>query len=105
MSRVKISFQTTPNPNALKCVVDVDIPVLADQPGPRSYAAGARTGEDRLAARLLEIPGVTNVLISDRWVTINRDPGSDWKTIKKAVETVLGDHLPHPHRHDIPRAG
>lgn len=93
MNRVS-EFQTTPNPNALKCVLERPIP------GPiRSHRGTAGTESDPLAAALLALPGVTSVLISGDWLTVNKSPQTDWPTLKPAIQRVLAEvpgDLPAP---------
>ncbi len=105
MRRSTVSFQQTPNPNALKCVVDGVIPPLADKSGPRSYAGTQVPAGDALAAAVLAIPGVTHVLIADRWLTVNRASGADWKGIKSAVQGVVREHVPAAEALDSPGTG
>lgn len=79
-----VSFQSTPNPNALKCLLDRK---TGDRL--RSYFNAGQAAADPLARALFAIDGVTNVLISTDWVTINKRPEAAWKPIKAAVERVL----------------
>ena len=79
-----IRFETTPNPNALKCVTDG---AIVD--GIRSYRS-AEDADDALPRALFEIPGVTGVLINNNWMTVNKSPDASWKTIRPAVEEILG---------------
>lgn len=76
----------TPNPNALKFVVDR---ALGD--ARRSYSVAPDSAADPLAARLFAIRGVTGVLIQPTWVTVNKSPDSSWDTIRPLVLQVLGD--------------
>jgi NFU1 iron-sulfur cluster scaffold homolog, mitochondrial len=85
-----VEFQDTPNPNALKCVLDRPVP----DPGTgalRSYAAPEDAIGDELALRLLALPGITHVLINPSWITIGKASGAEWKPIKSAVRKVLGE--------------
>jgi hypothetical protein len=77
-------YVTTPNPNAVKCVLDAS-------PGstPRSYFSAAQAAGDPLARALFEVPGVVNLLIHDGWITVSKSSDANWKTIKKGVESVL----------------
>jgi hypothetical protein len=94
-------YQSTPNPNALKCVVDR---AIAPLPGPpatlRSYSSPAAAASDPLATALFAIPGVRSVLVhapgrdSSRepgWISINKSADADWRTLKPAIERVLQD--------------
>jgi len=78
-------FQTTPNPNALKCVLDRS--PAPDRP--RSYLNATDAIDDPIAAALFSIPGVTNLLIHDGWITVGKNAAADWKPIKAGVRQAL----------------
>ncbi|MCA9298599.1 MAG: NifU N-terminal domain-containing protein [Phycisphaerales bacterium] len=84
MSFVVTSFESTPNPNAIKVVLD-----RSPTDVPRSYFRADQASEDALASALFEIDGVTNVLIHLGWITVGRDPRRDWASIKAGIERVL----------------
>ncbi len=88
MAQGRIEFQSTPNPNAVKCVVGA---VISDRP--RSYFKPADAAGDHLAVALFSIPGVTNVLIQDTWLTVCKSPDADWKAIKRGVEKAVAAEL------------
>jgi hypothetical protein len=82
-----VCFETTPNPNALKCVVEAP-----DAAGPvRSYFSAEQADEarDGLARSLFAIPGVTNVLIHTAFVTVGKAPEAKWPAIKKRVRAAI----------------
>jgi len=79
-----LRFQPTPNPNALKCILDGALPEPI-----RSYRAPAEGQGDPLACELFAIPGVTGLLISGKWITVSKDGGADWLAIRSGVEAVL----------------
>lgn len=81
------SFDPTPNPNAVKCVLDGDGP---DRP--RSYFNASMAAGDPLAEALFAIEGVTTVLIHTAFITVNKTPEADWKPIRTGVEAALADH-------------
>lgn len=80
------SFETTPNPNALKCVTD-----KPPSERPRSYFNAQQAEGDPLAEALFGIDGVTNVLIHQLFVTVCKAPDADWGPIKKSLKRVLAD--------------
>lgn len=80
-------FEETPNPNALKCLLDQ--PVLKEGEPPRSYRSGEAAKGDALAEQLFAIPGVTNIYISTDWLTVNKRADVDWKSVKSSVNRVL----------------
>ncbi len=77
-------FETTPNPNALKCVLD------APRAGAIISAGRAEeAGGDALALALLGIPGITRVLLHTAFITVCKEPGADWRPIKRMVRKAL----------------
>lgn len=84
------SFSPTPNPNAIKCILDR--PLIADGDPPRSYRSADAAKDDPIAAPLFAIEPrgcVTGVLINDNWITVNKSPDADWKTLKPAIAKTL----------------
>ena len=79
--------QLTPNPNAMKFSVGVDVG------GPRSYAA-ANAGDDALAGELFGIEGVASVFMTADFVTVTKQPGADWSGMVAEVEGILERHFP-----------
>jgi len=77
-------FQETPNPSAIKCILD-----KPTGPAIRSYFAADQAKSDPLAATLFSIPGVTNILINDNWITVSKSPAAPWPTIKSEIQRVL----------------
>ena len=80
-----ITPQRTPNPNALKFSVGVEVG------GPRSYVH-SNAGEDPVAERLLAIDGVASVFMTADFVTVSKFTEADWSDIAPLVETALGQY-------------
>jgi hypothetical protein len=83
----KIEVRSTPNPNARKFVL-AGIRFGAS----RNYAIGTIVN-DPLAARLLLLDGVYNVLLAQDFVTVNKVPEVAWSTLEAAVTAILSDYL------------
>jgi len=81
-----IRFDQTPNPNALKCVVE---PSPAESP--RAYREAPPAEVDPLAARLFEIEGVSSLLIHAEFITVVKDAGAPWKGMRAAIRRALKD--------------
>ncbi|MGQ0627017.1 MAG: NifU N-terminal domain-containing protein [Phycisphaerales bacterium] len=83
-----LTFESTPNPNAVKCLLarPLDVPEGTTIPFRGSEAAT----EHPLAAGLFAIEGVTGLLLARSWVTVNKRAGVPWSSIKPALERVLG---------------
>lgn len=77
-------FQPTPNPNALKCVLDAPLPEPVRSFRKREEAAG-----HALAEAVFAVPGVTGLLLSGGWLTVNKSPDADWKAIRQGVQQAL----------------
>ena len=77
-------LQRTPNPNALKFVLD-----RAISQQPTSFlSASAATGHP-LAEKLFAIPGVCSVLLLGDFVTVNKTPDAGWEEITARVKQIL----------------
>jgi hypothetical protein len=74
----------TPNPNAMKFVLDQSI-----SQQPMSFLNAAAATDHPLAQRLFEITGVTSVLLLGDFVTINKSSSVRWPDIKRSVQQVL----------------
>lgn len=79
-----VEFQPTPNPNALKCILDKPI----DQ-GIRSFRSRAEASGDAIAAAMFAHTGVTSVLFGGGWMTVNKAPEAEWPKVKRHVQDVL----------------
>jgi hypothetical protein len=87
-----VEFVSTPNPHAIKVVVQPS-PAPA---GPRSYRVPPPADADPLGAAILAIPGIRNVLLHDGWLTVGKDPGASWSDIKPALRRLLEAHPNSP---------
>ena len=77
-------FETTPNPNAVKCWLDRPI---SDRP--RSFLNAEMAREDDRAAALFDEAGAICVFFNGDWLTVNKAPDADWTTVKARVKKVL----------------
>jgi hypothetical protein len=77
-----VQISNTPNPNALKFTVGVDVG------GPATFVAG-RAIDDPTAAALVAIDGVTSVFMTADFVTLSKTPDTSWETIApQAIELL-----------------
>ena len=84
MGYVVRESQPTPNPNALKLLLDREISAQ-----PLSFRSAEDAATHPLAAELMAIKGVTSVLILHDFVTINRSPGARWADITSKAKRIL----------------
>jgi hypothetical protein len=83
-------FQSTPNPNAIKCILRTP---LTAGPFPRSYFTSSAVESDALAAKLFSLQGVTNILIHENWVTVSKAPDVQWSKLKPQIEAVFAESI------------
>ena len=77
--------QPTPNPNALKLVLDH--PIAAD--APLSFLTPEAGVGHPLAEKLFAIPGIVGLLFLNDFVTINKAPTAKWADIRAKAERIL----------------
>ena len=79
-----IEFESTPNPNAMKCWLDRPI-----SDGPRSFFNSQAAETDPIAHALFSQAGVTNLLFNGDWLTVNKPAEAEWAAMKTKVKRVL----------------
>ena len=84
-----ISVQPTPNPNALKFVLNV--PVKAKDSA--VYRQYAECGDNKIAEALLRIECVSEVYFSSNFITVTQNGAGDWDTIEARVKKVILDGI------------
>ena len=77
--------QPTPNPNAIKFVLDR--PIAPD--GPLSFLAPDSGVGHPIAERLFAIDGVVSLLFLNDFVTVNKAPEAEWANIRSRVKRIL----------------
>jgi len=89
MSRVDISVEGTPNPNAAKFVVSGASLGQAS----RSYFGPEEVGGDEMAARLFGVKGVRALLIVDNFITVTKADEVAWDDIVEDITWLIGEAL------------
>ena len=79
-----MEIQPTPNPNAVKFILDKTV---AEDPA-SFFNAQAALGHP-LAERLFEVPGVSSLLLLGDFVTVNKRPENRWDPITRQVREIL----------------
>ncbi len=77
-----VQISNTPNPNALKFSVGVDVG------GPATFVAGSDI-DDPMAAALLAIDGVTSMFMTADFVTLSKTPDTSWDAIAPEATGIL----------------
>ncbi len=90
MSAVDIRLEFTPNPNALKYVVDGHEFLPR---GSASFSDKAKADENSpLAARVLGVPGIESCMIGRDYVTVTKSDSGDWEEVDDLVRKAISDH-------------
>jgi Scaffold protein Nfu/NifU N terminal len=79
-----VEVQPTPNPNALKFLLNGPI---AEHP--TSFFSAEAATSHPIASRLFAIPGVSSLLLLGDFVTVNKAADASWPPIKEKVRQVL----------------
>jgi hypothetical protein len=79
-------IQPTPNPNAVKFILDKPITEF-----PTSFFNAQAAQGHVLAERLFAIPGVSCLLLLGDFVTVNKRPEVRWDAITGRVREILKD--------------
>ena len=86
MGFVVAEVQPTPNPNALKFVLDRSV---SQQPVSFFNAEAAR--DHPLASKLFAVPGVSSLLLLGDFITVNKRPEAGWADIQRGVRRALAE--------------
>jgi hypothetical protein len=78
------SIETTPNPNSMKCNLDVNLGRAVTY-----KAEEINHGCPEFVLELLRIGGLKSIFVCHDFITLNRDPRMDWKQILDAATYVL----------------
>ena len=85
----QVRLDGTPNPNSLK--ITVSVPVSAK---PLTFASAASAQDDPLARKLFQVAGVKSVFMISNFVTVTKDPGTDWDAIAIRLGDIVAAHFP-----------
>ena len=80
-----VRLDPTPNPNSVKITVPVSVPKAMTYVTPDAA--------DPLAAKLLGVPGVKSVFRVANFVTVTKDPATEWDAIAAKLASVVESHF------------
>lgn len=83
-----IRMQPTPNPNAMKFVLD-----RAVFTRPLSFPSAQAARGHSPAEQIFAIKGVYNVFMVQDFVTVNKLPDVPWEPLAAAVQAILASYL------------
>jgi hypothetical protein len=83
---VKVRFQPTPNPNAVKFTVDR---AVVQGKASKSFYGAAQAAADPVASALFALDGVSSVFMVDDFVTVTKTADADWSQLVPAVTAAI----------------
>ena len=85
---IEVWTEHTPNPNALKFTLSRTV----TEGRSKTYASPDAAAASPLAKALFEIAGVKSLFFLHNFITVTRQPGSDWTAIAREVEERIRAH-------------
>jgi len=85
---IEVWAEPTPNPNALKFTLNRTV----TEGRSKTYAAPEAAEASPLAKALFEIAGVKSLFFLNNFITVTRQPGSEWAAISRQVEVRIRAH-------------
>jgi Fe-S cluster biogenesis protein NfuA len=89
MSEIKITIEGTPNPHALKFVLDRQVQLT----GSSTYVTAEEAQGIPMASKLMALPGVETVFFMDSFVTVSKDAATPWQPLTDNVERVIRESI------------
>ena len=88
MGDVRFTIGTTPNPNSIR--IGLSKPVFAK---PTTYANAQAAAADPLMRKIFGLPGVVQVFAMNDFLSINKDPATDWAVLEPKIAQILQEHF------------
>ena len=82
---IKTMVQSTPNPNALKFVLNVPV----RNQGKVTYKNAGQCKYNPMALALFAVPNITEVYFFDNYVTVTQDGNVDWDQIEEQIKKII----------------
>lgn len=77
-----IDIEYTPNPNAVKFIVDEPLTVMGNN---RTFTTVEEAEDVDLARGLFAIDGVVSVYFAGTWLTVTQDGSQDWRSMLRVL--------------------
>jgi Fe-S cluster biogenesis protein NfuA len=89
---VSVSLEFTPNPNTLKYSVNC---TLIDRGAVNFSSKADAEKRSPLASKLLDLPGISGVMLGKNFVTVTKTDDGDWDAVHQLSSTLIQEHLEH----------
>ncbi len=75
-----IDTQPTPNPNAVKFIVNGMFPA-----GSHAFMSAAEAEKDALAKEIFALGNITSVFYMNNFLTVSKTPSGDWNNLRDGI--------------------
>lgn len=89
-TELDIDIQPTPNPNALKFIMN--IPVKME--GNSTYKSPSECGENQLALELFKVRGIDQLHFFENVIAVTKFSYEDWNSVETGVMKALKEFMP-----------
>ena len=86
---IEVWPEPTPNPNAMKFTLNRTVAEGRSQ----TYTSPEAAQASPLAKALFEVGGVRGLFFLGNFITVTRQPGTDWASITRQVEERIRQHF------------
>ena len=90
MNTLDIDIQPTPNPNALKFILNTSV----KNTGNSTYKSPSECGENNLALELFKVRGIDQLHFFENVIAITKFSYEDWESVEANVQKVLQEFVP-----------
>lgn len=87
---IDIDIQPTPNPNALKFILNYPV----KNEGNSTYKSPSECGENHLALELFKVRGIDQLHFFDNVISITKFSYEDWNSVETQVHKVILECMP-----------
>ena len=85
-----IQTEPTPNPDTLKFLPGQEV---TGATGPYDFASIDEAGTSPLAQALFQVQGVVRVFLGQDFISLSKDPETDWKHVRPMALAAIMDHF------------
>jgi NFU1 iron-sulfur cluster scaffold homolog, mitochondrial len=86
---VRILIQSTPNPNALKFVLNRPV----KNEGRVTYKSAEECADNPLARAIFTVSNVREVYFFDNYITVTQDGNIDWEDIEDQIQRLIMENI------------
>ena len=91
-----ITVQPTPNPNALKFIMNERV----IKEGTITFKSGDEASDIPLVQALFALTHIHEIFLNENYITVTQDGQADWDELENSVQTVILENFPG-HNPDI----